>query len=242
MNVSTRNILLTGWVAAGLVFIAWNVVSYQAHDLPKDTLTTTNTVEVSEADDFIAFKAKTSHRQTVLFFPGALVDPNAYASLARHLAEEGYSTYIIKMPWRMASYGYKTIDALFDLTDTSKQYVLCGHSQGGKMAAQFVYENPNKLAGLILIGTSHPREIDLSTIRIPVMKLCASNDDLASLDEVDRNKRKLPADTDFVLIKGGNHAQFGYYGMQLSDDNATISRVEQQQLTEQAILRFLKKI
>lgn len=80
----------------------------------------------------------------------------------------------------MATGGYQQIKTLFSLTDTTIRFVLAGHSQGGKMAAQFAYENKNVLLGLILRGTSHPRVIDLSSFTLPVSKLYASNDGLAS--------------------------------------------------------------
>ncbi|GAB3255241.1 hypothetical protein GCM10027347_16150 [Larkinella harenae] len=174
-----------------------------------------------------------------MFFPGALVDPDAYAPLGRHIAEAGYQFYLIKMPWRLASQGYQKINGLFNWADSSRQYILCGHSLGGKMAAQFVYENPGKAAGLILLGTSHPRDIDLSNFPIPILKLYATHDGLASPEEVLRNRDKLPVHTQFVRIEGGNHAQFGYYGFQLGDHSAEISRVEQQRQTVQSVVRFL---
>jgi hypothetical protein len=43
-------------------------------------------------------------------------------------------------------------------------------------------------------------------------------------------------------IAGANHAQFGYYGMQLGDSSATISREEQQRQTAVAILTFLEQL
>jgi len=43
-------------------------------------------------------------------------------------------------------------------------------------------------------------------------------------------------------IAGGNHAQFGYYGTQLGDNSATISREEQQAETAVAILTFLNQL
>lgn len=110
------------------------------------------------------------------------------------------------------------------------------------MAAQFAHENKNVLAGLILMGTSHPRDIDLSSFTLSVVKLYATNDGLASLPEVFENKGKLPSHAQWVEIKGGNHAQFGYYGSQLGDDNATITREVQQSLVNQTVIGFLKAI
>jgi hypothetical protein len=62
------------------------------------------------------------------------------------------------------------------------------------------------------------------------------------VDEVEANSQYLPDDTNWVLIDGGNHSQFGYYGSQLGDNAATISREQQQELTVEAILFALKSI
>jgi hypothetical protein len=56
---------------------------------------------------------------------------------------------------------------------------------------------------------------------------------------MEANAYLLPAATYWIEIEGGNHAQFGYYGMQLGDNRATISREQQQTLTVQAILTAL---
>jgi len=72
-----------------------------------------------------------------------------------------------------------------------------------------------------------------------VTKVCASNDGLASRAEVRANAKKLPARTRWVEIEGGNHSQFGYYGFQLGDHAATISRADQQAATRRALLDAL---
>jgi Alpha/beta hydrolase family len=110
------------------------------------------------------------------------------------------------------------------------------------MAAKFVYENPNLMKGLFLMGTSHPRDIDLSNQNIPCVKLYAENDGLASVEEVLENKIKLPKDAKLVLINGGNHSQFGYLGKLLMDSSADISIEEQQQQTFDYLINFMHKI
>ncbi len=148
---------------------------------------------------------------------------------------------IIKMPWRLASYGYNKPKEMGLLKDTSRQYILAGHSKGAMMAAQFVYENPSLINKLILLGTSQPRDFDLSTSKISIMKIYGSNDGVADTTSVNENKSKLPSGTKYVLIQGGNHAQFGYYGSQLGDNKATISRAQQQQIILNSILSFIKQ-
>jgi pimeloyl-ACP methyl ester carboxylesterase len=120
--------------------------------------------------------------------------------------------------------------------------VIGGHSQGGKMTSQFVYENPNLMKGLFLVGTSHPRDINLSNLTIPTIKLYAENDGLASVEEVFENKNKLPKKSKMILIKGGNHSQFGYLGKLFLDNKANISLEEQQQETLKQLIVFLNDI
>ncbi|MEC8894402.1 MAG: hypothetical protein VX901_13860 [Candidatus Poribacteria bacterium] len=56
------------------------------------------------------------------------------------------------------------------------------------MASQFVYENPNLMKGLFLLGTSHPRDFDLSERILSTIKLYAEFDGLASVPEVMETK------------------------------------------------------
>jgi hypothetical protein len=49
----------------------------------------------------------------------------------------------------------------------------------------------------------------------------------------------LPPDATIVVIEGGNHAQFGYYGIQTGDGKATISREDQQAQIVSATLDWL---
>ncbi len=50
---------------------------------------------------------------------------------------------------------------------------------------------------------------------------------------------KLPDDFELYSIDGGNHAQFGWYGLQHGDGTSTISTLEQQDIVISKILEFL---
>jgi hypothetical protein len=52
----------------------------------------------------------------------------------------------------------------------------------------------------------------------------------------------LPADTAFLEIAGGNHAQFGDYGPQTGDNPATISANEQWDQIAAATLALLQRV
>ncbi len=140
----------------------------------------------------------------------------------------------------MPVWGYNEIKGIFNL-DTGK-YILGGHSQGAKMAAQFVFENPKLMQGLFLLGTSHPRDFDLSNSTLPTVKIYAELDGLASVAEVMENKDKLPKNTSLIPLKGGNHSQFGYLGTLLTDKTAQIDLYEQQAFTLDVLISFFYEI
>jgi hypothetical protein len=216
------------------------VVSMNAKGINDEVFKDSSLIHVEQTDDYTSFTPTTSYQKVLFFYPGALVDPDAYAPLCRKIAEHGYQTLIIRMPWRMPTKGYDNIKEMNLIKDTNKKYVLAGHSQGGKMAAQFVYENPGMIDQLILLGTTHPRDIDLSGIPTTILKVYGSNDGLANSEKIMANKSKLPPTAQYRRIEGGNHSQFGYYGFQLGDDKADISREEQQELILAHILKFIE--
>lgn len=104
----------------------------------------------------------------------------------------------------MAVYGYNKPKDLHLLDDPTKVYTLAGHSQGAKMAAQFVYENPGLIDKLVLIATTHPREVSLADRSLPVLKISGSRDGVADEAAILANRGNLPADAQFVRIDGAN--------------------------------------
>lgn len=229
----------TIWICSGLLFVAWLIYSYQAKDLPANTLVSDKQVAVSNTADVISFTPNKTYTKVLIFYPGAMVDPKAYAPLCRAIAIQGLQVHLFKMPWRMANLGYNKPEELALFTDNTKEYILAGHSQGAKMTAQFVFENPSYISKLVLMGTTHPRDIDMSALTIPILKISGSMDGVANLKDVMANKTMLPDSTQFTTIDGANHSQFGYYGFQLGDSRAGISRETQQKLVLEKIMDFI---
>ena len=246
-----RKIVRIVWPLAGLTFMGWLWLSFQAQNLPEGVMDSDTAVTVTETDTAITFQPTSNQSSTgLLFYPGAMVEPTAYAPLARTLAESGHLTLIVKLPWGTAPLASHE-DQLWQTTQTImaeegniQQWVLSGHSRGAAIAARTILDHEKSFAGLILIGTSHPKEasFSLAHAQIPITKIYASEDGLASLSEVQANRAFLPEQTSWVEIEGGNHAQFGYYGTQLGDGSATISREEQQAETAVAIFTFLSTL
>jgi dienelactone hydrolase len=236
-----KKILKTIWITAGVLFTLWMFYSYESHGVDKSLFQSNNIVKVENTDNYFLFTPKKEFKNVVVFYSGAMVETEAYVPLCRKIADNGIQVYLIKMPWRLASKGYNKPKELNLFNDSTKNYILTGHSQGGKMAAQFVYENPKLIDKLILIGTTHPRDISLAQSEIPILKIYGSNDGVADEKAVFENKSKLPKSAKFIRIEGANHAQFGYYGFQLGDDKADISREKQQKQTLAEILKFINE-
>ncbi len=236
-----KRVLKTIWITAGVLFTLWMFYSYESHGVDESLFQSNNIVKVENTDNYFLFTPKKEFKNVVIFYPGAMVETEAYVPLCRKIADNGIQVYLIKMPWRLASKGYNKPKELNFFNDSTKNYILAGHSQGGKMAAQFVYENPKLIDKLILIGTTHPRDISLAEFEIPILKIYGSKDGVADEKAIFENKSKLPKSAKFSCIEGANHAQFGYYGFQLGDDKANISREQQQKQTLAEILKFINE-
>jgi pimeloyl-ACP methyl ester carboxylesterase len=232
----------------GLLFAGYLYWSCRATGFDKRILRSDSQVIVSRSSETITFApAQNSQPVHLLFIPGALVDPDAYAPLAHFLAESGYPAIILRLPYRLASTDAQrnavVLRAHHLMAATpGVRWVVAGHSLGGVIAARVARDYPQDFAALLLLGTSHPRDFDLSRSPLDVTKIYASNDGLASPAEVLANARLLPPATHWILIDGGNHSQFAYYGFQLGDHRAKISRAQQQAIIRETFLETFQRI
>ena len=219
------------WLTAGVVFLGWLVWSAQAHGVPDEALKSSRMVRVVALDDATLFRpAAPRVGPLVVLLPGGAVDPTAYAPVARAVAEAGWVVALVRLPWRMAfTEGaqedvWKRVVAVRDASGVSGPVALGGHSRGAALSARFAGEHAADLAGLFLIGTTHPKAVNLSSLTMPVLKVSGTRDCVADENASLANRSLLPDHTTWVSIVGANHAQFAYYGAQLGDCWATITR------------------
>lgn len=235
------------WASLGIasLFALWFGVS--AAGLPPGTLVSDDRVEIVRGTDTINFRPRPDDpaRTGLIFFPGAMVQPEAYAPMARRLAEAGHPVVIVKLPFRLApTPAYEEMvfaTARETMAASARRWAVGGHSRGGMLATRFANSYPERIAGLALVGTTHPRELSLAALppSVPVSKIFGSRDGVATPDDVRRYAGNLPPQTVFVEIEGANHRQFGYYRYQLMDGRATIDREEQQRRLVEALLALL---
>jgi len=178
----------------------------------------------------------------LILYPGGRVDARAYAAHAREIAEQGYLVVIVPMPLNFAFLGINRAGEVIDALPEIEYWTIGGHSLGGAMAAEFAGKNPTRIAGLALWAAYPAQNTDLSTSGLSVISIYGDRDNIASLEEIAASRSRLPADTAFVEITGGNHAGFGWYGEQNGDGLAEISKSAQQAQIVEAMVKFLAEL
>ena len=114
-------------------------------------------------------------------------------------------------------------------------WYISGHSLGGVMASSYAVTHKDEINGLILLA-SYPVD-DLGNM--PVLSIYGSNDKTLNKETYDESKSLMDNNLTEYVINGGNHAQFGSYGIQSGDGIASISPENQRDQTEKAILDFI---
>ncbi|MDH7484586.1 MAG: alpha/beta hydrolase [Spirochaetales bacterium] len=197
----------------------------------------------------------------LIFYPGGLVDPAAYAPLMRRLADAGLLVVMVPMPLDLAIFGVDSASKVIPTYPEIRHWLIGGHSLGGAMAAEFVKRHPDlvrgestpllsvkenaaesgRLEGLVLLASYPARSTDLSALPLHVVSIYGSEDGVTSA-EFEHSLRRLPSDTRLMRLEGANHAQFGNYGPQKGDGTATIERAQQQSLTVEAVRELVTRI
>ncbi len=245
-----RRVWITLGITATIVFVTWSLVAYRATDEARRALASDATVVVTDttgATRFVPAPGRARAGAGLLFVAGALVDPVAYAPLARAAAAAGHEAWIVALPRRGAFGGAEDpallarVAAIMGRADAPRRWVVGGHSRGAVIAVQVAHARPARLAGLVLVGSSHPRDVSLADLAVPVTKIVGTRDGLASPAEVRANAHLLPASTRWVWIDGGNHSQFGWYGFQPGDRRARVPAGVQRATMVRAVREALRQ-
>lgn len=234
------------WLAVGLVallvlgvlgFLGWTrTARYPAFD---GAVTLAAAAEVERG--WYVFSPEADPIAGFIFYPGGLVDPAAYAPLMQRLADAGVLAVIVPMPLDLAVFNSSAAADVIDAYPSIDRWIIGGHSLGGAMAAEFASANPDAVDGLVFLASYPAQSTDLSALDIRALSVYGTEDGVAG-DVFTDSLERLPADTESLVLDGGNHAQFGDYGPQKGDGAATMSREEQQRRTAEAIVGLAETI
>lgn len=226
-----------------VIYAAFYLSSY-SKAMPEAIEALQSDTEVMVVDsEWISFTAThgKGNETGIIFYPGGKVAPESYAPLMKQLSKNGYTVFLAKMPFNLAVFKSGAAGEIIKSNPNITHWYIGGHSLGGTMAAQYVNKHPDQFEGIFFIASYPIENYNLNDDEnLRSLSIYGENDGLIPLTEVVAHKNYLPKDQTIQILKGSNHGQFGYYGLQKNDKAANISREEQQQMTLDALLKWLK--
>ena len=219
--------------------IAWSKIgTYPARMVALSALESTDRVTISQ-DKWIVFEPDQETDTGLIFYPGGLVEPTAYAPILHNIAEEGVLVIITPMPLNLGILNTGAASEVINAYPQISNWILAGHSLGGASAAIFAENNPEKIDAIALWDSYPPDSSDLSDNSISAISIFGTTNNFPNTENFDDKKHLLPADTLFIGIEGANHAQFGDYGPQKGDVVASMNLAEQHEKVAEIMLDFI---
>jgi hypothetical protein len=219
-----------------LGFVIWAETPFKAAPEAMFALESDQNVTVT-ANDYVTFKPANAEPTTAfVFYPGGRVDHRAYAVPLRKIAEQGYLVILLPVRLNLAFFDVNAADKVIADFPEIEHWAVGGHSLGGVAAS--LYASEADVFDGIVFWASYPAGDELKNTDMKVLSIYGTLD-MGGMDAFDTSRDNLPADTTFVVIDGGNHGQFGDYGFQPGDNEATISRADQQSQVVDATVQFL---
>ncbi|UTR06935.1 alpha/beta hydrolase [Alkalihalobacillus sp. LMS6] len=216
-----------------IAFFTWTQFTYDRTDIQGIQLSEPLPIE----DDWIVYTAEDAEVGIVLY-PGAKVEPDAYAYAAQELSKQGITVAVPSVTLNLSILDRSKANEIID-QDPDLDWYIGGHSMGGAAAAMYADEHLDEISGLILLGAYAASNDDLYQSSLPVLSLFGSEDGLSTPEKIEDTRENLPPTTDYIEIEGGNHAYFGVYGEQSGDGDADITVVEQQEMLIEEVVSWI---
>lgn len=224
--------ILLLFIAAGGAFWKYTSDDYQA--TKKAIAVEKQDTDLTDAGNYIVLKGDSTAAdyqkdRALLFYPGGKVEYTAYLPLLQKFQKQGMTCVLVKMPFNLAVLDPDAADAVIKKMPEIKHWYMAGHSLGGAIASSYVAKHEKTIEGLILMGAYNYKEAADSQ---KTLILYGDRDKVL-------NRSKILSTDNSKVIAGGNHAQFGNYGVQKNDGKASISADKQQDLTVRAAMEWI---
>ena len=216
--------------------------------MESNSMVTVRTVEVEaweeDSNHYYAFEPNNVDPKVgFIIYPGAWLDPRAYAPPAHAIAAQGFLAVIVKMPDDVAALGHRRANEIMSAYPGIERWSIGGHSIGGSFSCAYAKEFTDKVDGVILWASWPSENFRLDDTDLKAISIYGTND--GHPETIEAGAEHLPADAEFVKIEGGNHTQFGWYDTspnptQEGDNPADITREEQQAQIIEATIGFLE--
>lgn len=214
-------------------FFVYAQFYYHAEKTATDYINGTEDVNVSKISNGL-FLDGYGNDTAIIFYPGAKVEYTSYLPLFMNLSSRGIDCYLVEMPFNFAFFGINSADSIIENSNYT-HYYMAGHSLGGAMAGTYVNRTDNNIDGLIYLSA----HTNVGT-NVPILSIRGTNDGIINLTSYQEAKSLIKNNFKEIIIDGGNHAQFGYYGKQSGDGQASITAKSQQDQSADAIIEFIE--
>ena len=209
------------------------LISYQAK--PTSQLALKDAISFDQYYGFIQEASSVG----VIYYPGGLVHPNAYASFARALSMETQYSVFVTTPWfHLAITQIDLADKVINQHPEIITWIIGGHSLGGTAAAFYAIDHLELVNGLFFLASYTTSQADFSMTEIPVISIIASEDLVLDESTYATHQQYLPTNHLETTIEGGNHSQFADYGHQRGDGVPLIDSLQQETIVVQILTNW----
>lgn len=242
MNQKLKRVFLWGTIAViSLVIITAIFINFKTYDPMEKAIEAMKRPNVVVENNTIIFNPEGAPIANIVFYQGGLVKTEAYAVLGQSLAQEGIRVFMPQMFLNLAITNTGAFENIRQTYENGQKWFIGGHSLGGASASIYTANNVNNVDGIFFLG-SYPSDSSVLTEKpLKVLSIHATNDQILNYEKYIETKDILPTDTVYIEIEGGNHSNFGYYGLQSGDGKSTISREVQHELVVEAIVQMIRK-
>jgi len=196
------------------------------------------TIQTKDPTDAVIYEPLSDYEVGFIFYPGGFVDYRDYDPLLKAVAHKGYLCISTELPLDVSMANVAACYKYMAQYPQVKYWFIGGHSLGGSGAAMAVGSDLTVFSGLILLA-AYPLN-PLLLRHIPVLSVYGTEDGVLNRNNYKISMAQMGDNVDELVIEGGNHSQFGDYGLQSRDNPATISADDQVRLTAAAIDTFIQ--
>jgi len=229
-------ILLVLLVVLFAYLLIWLNTPYKATEDAIKLLSSTQTYSYSDTGN-LEFIPNQPKEAGVIFYPGGRVEAKAYSYICAGIAQQGYPCIIAVMPFNLAVFKLDAAKQIIEKYPQVESWSIGGHSLGGSMAARYIKDNSTKIDSIFFMGSY--TDVDLSKTTLKALILIGTEDAILNSQSYKDNYKNMPDARSINVIQGGNHSQFGDYGLQDGDLEAKISKQDQHQIIVDEILKLI---
>ena len=120
-----------------------------------------------------------------------------------------------------------------------EDYYIGGHSLGGTVASIYLEDKTDEFDGVLLFASYFSK--DLSDTDLRVLSIYGDKDGVLNMKSYEKAKAYLPSDYEEIILVGGNHSNFGDYGLQKKDNEPDLTPDKQKEMVVNSVVEFINK-